>query len=200
MLWKDLPNEMTLLHSGTWLQGLLAIVVKEGCPNAAANGRYLSRVAIQNTMYYLKIRGIPMRYKFDYNRYGPICQDIVSDLQWLTADNVIKDMSSDPGKYSNYAPDKAMDEILELVSGLTPEERKTITDTTTELARLSPNDLEILAGMDYLLRDVRATGQKVRVKETVIERFIQIKRDKFTLQEIEPIYDVVARLVAPQPQ
>jgi hypothetical protein len=68
------------------------------------------------------------------------------------------------------------------------------------LARLSPNDLEILAGMDYLLRDVRATGQKVRVKETVIERFIQVKRDKFTLEEIEPIYDVIARLVAPQPQ
>jgi hypothetical protein len=191
---------MTLFLAGSWQQGLLALVVNVGAPSAAANGQNLSGVAIQNAMYYLKARGIPMRYKFDYSRYGAICQDIVTDLEWLAADEVIKDQSTNPGKNRHYTPGTAINEILEFVSDLTPEERKIITDTTTELTRLSPNELEILAGLDYLLRDVRATGQKERVKETVIERFIQVKRDKFTEEEIEPIYDIVARLVAPQPQ
>jgi hypothetical protein len=124
---------MTLFLTGSWQQGLLALVVNIGAPSAAVKGQYLSGVAIQNAMYYLKARGIPMGYKFDYNRYGAICQDIVTDMEWLAADEVIKDQSTNPGKNPHYTPGTAINEILVVVSDLTPEERKTIAGTTTEL-------------------------------------------------------------------
>lgn len=189
---------MTLLLTGDREQALLALVIKEARQVADAEDNYVGRTAIQKIMYFLKIRGIAMKYRFEIHHYGPFCQNIVTDLEWLTADNVIKDQSTNPGKYSNYAPDAAMEEILGVVSDLTEEERKIITDTTAELSRLKPKELELFATLDYLLREVTATGKKDDLKEAVIKRFVEVKKDKFTRDEIEPIYNVVARLASPQ--
>ena len=185
---------MTLLLTGERDQALLALVIKEARQIADENKRYVGRTAIQKIMYFLKARGIPMNYKFDIYHYGPYCQDIITDTDWLIVDDVIRDQSTKPDNYSNYAPYVSMDEILEVISDLSSNERDIIRDTVKALIPLEPNLLELLATLDYLLRAEKATGRKTEIKETVVKRLMEVKGAKFEQNLVESMYDTVARI------
>ena len=78
---------------------------------------YLGRTAIQKILYFLQISGVPMRYRFDIYHYGPYCDRLSRDVEWLMADGVLKDASSNTRKYSNYRPDAAAEELLQIERG-----------------------------------------------------------------------------------
>jgi uncharacterized protein YwgA len=51
----------------------------------------LGRTIIQKLCYFVKSKGVPMRYDFDMYHYGPYCQDLYYRMDDMTADNVVKD-------------------------------------------------------------------------------------------------------------
>ena len=103
---------MSLFLSRTWEHALLAKVVEEAGDIAQQNGGFLGRTAVQKIVYFLQVLEVPMRYRFDVCHYGPFCTSILGDLEWLMADGVITDISTDPGKYSKYTPGPACDELI----------------------------------------------------------------------------------------
>jgi uncharacterized protein YwgA len=181
---------MPLLFSGTWEHALLAVTAREA---AKSESGYLGRTALQKILYFLQIAGVPMRYAFDIYHYGPYCDRVSRDVELLLADGVLKDGSTSPTKYSNYRPDVGADELIESHASALLPHLNTINTVVQSLLPLEPNHLELLATLDYLYRQLRAGGGSGPWKDRVIRRFLEVKKDKFTVEEVSTGYDSMVR-------
>src|SRR5437763_925651 len=166
---------MALQLTGTWEHALLAATVKAA--SAAGATGYLGRTALQKILYFLHTSGVPMRYKFDLYHYGPYCDRISRDVEWLAADGVLKDASTNPEKYSNYRPGPSVDELLRLHS--LDQYQELINSVVKALLPLRPEDLELFATLDYIYRQLRAGGGAGPWKDKALARFFEVKNNKF---------------------
>jgi uncharacterized protein len=182
---------MPLLFSGTWEHALLAVTAREVAKCGGAC--YLGRTALQKILYFLQIAGVPMRYAFDIYHYGPYCDRVFRDVELLQADGVLKDVSLSPAKYSNYRPDAGADELIELHASALGPHLETINTVVQGLLPLEPNHLELLATLDYLYRQLRAGGGRGPWKSRVIDKFLEVKKDKFPVQVVSDGYDSMVR-------
>jgi len=176
---------MPLHLTGTWEHALLAATVKAA--ESGASG-YVGRTALQKMMYFLQVAGVPMRYRFDLYHYGPYCDRITHDVEWLIADEVIRDASSRTEKYSNYRPAVAVDELIGRHPNIN-EHSSTIRAVVGALLPMQPEHLEIISTLDYLFRLIKAGGGHGPWKERVVERFMKVKKDKHSRATVEAAYD-----------
>lgn len=179
------------LLTGTWDQALLAATVKVAAEEGASG--YLGRTALQKIIYFLQVAGVPMRYSFDLYHYGPYCERISRDVELLTADSVLADESTEPSKFSNYRPGGEADELLVAHPGVAGH-IASIRKVVHALLPLRPERLELLATLDYLYRQVKAGGGSGPWKDRVVERFISVKKQKFSRADVETAYDVMAQV------
>lgn len=182
---------MALQLTGTWEQALLAATARTATQVGA--GGYLGRTALQKILYFLQISGVPMRYRFDLYHYGPFCDLISRDVEWLLADGVLEDISSVPRKYSNYQTTAETAELLDIHSQGLEQHQSTIDSVVGALLPLQPDHLEMLATLHYLYRQLRAGGGDGPWKERVIERFMIVKKDKFKISDVRSSYDTLVR-------
>lgn len=182
---------MALQLTGTWEQALLAATAQTAAQHGV--GGYLGRTALQKTLYFLQISGIPMRYRFDLYHYGPFCEAIPRDVEWLLADGVLEDASPCPERYSNYRTAGGAEELMELHRQKLDSCRAAIELVVKALLPLRPDHLEMLATLDYLYRQLRAGGGVGPWKERVIDRFMQVKQDKFRRDDVSSSYDALAQ-------
>jgi uncharacterized protein YwgA len=180
---------MSLFLASTWEHALLATVVKEAADVAEKEGGYLGRTAIQKIVYFLQVLEVPMRYRFEVCHYGPFCNTILGDSEWLVADEVIADISPNPGKYSKFTPGAACDELIALHAEKLKDYEDRVKSTVKALLPLKPDHLELIATLDYSFREVKATLGKKPPKKKVIARFREFKGAKFKDKEIEETYD-----------
>jgi uncharacterized protein YwgA len=182
---------MPLLFSGKWEHALLAVTAQEAAKSRDSG--YLGRTALQKILYFLQIAGVPMRYSFDIYHYGPYCGRISDDVELLLADEVLKDASSSPQKYSNYRLDKGAGELIDAHAAALKPHQATISRVVETLLPLQPEHLELLATLDYLYRYLKAGGGPGPWKDRVIDRFIQVKKDRFPRAEVSAAYDSMVR-------
>lgn len=179
---------MSLVMPHRWEHALLAATVAEAarhCPDC-----YLGRTAIQKLLYFMKVLGVPMRYDFEIYHYGPFCGTIYSDIEWLTADDVINDTSNED-RYSNYRPGTNWSDLETTFHDQLQKYDATIKDVVHALSDLRPNTLELIATLDFCFRWVHGRGGNGPWKEATIEKFLQIKKDKFDRAEIERWYQTL---------
>ncbi len=180
---------MSLFLTKTWEHALLAKVVKEAAEVAQKEGGYLGRTAIQKIVYFLQVLDVPMWYRFEVFHYGPYCNSILGEMEWLMADEVITDSSSNPDKYSKFTPGPACNELIAKHQAKLQKYEDTIKNTVRALLPLRPEHLELIATLDYAFREVKATLGKKPPKTNVIARFRDFKGDRFSEKEIEETYD-----------
>ena len=184
---------MSLLFSKTRDQALLAFVIKEASERAQSSGTFVGRTALQKMLYFLNIQGVKMAYRFSIYYYGPFSENILRDVDWLMADGVLEDKSSDPNRYSNYSPGPAIDELISMHEESIESDRQTIQTVVSALIKLKPDQLELMATLDYIYRQQHASGAAGPFKERVISRFREVKREKFPQSEIETVYHMMVR-------
>jgi uncharacterized protein YwgA len=180
---------MNLLLTGTWEHALLAMVTKEAAEVTRTEGGYLGRTAIQKILYFLQALDVPMRYRFDVYHYGPFCNNILGDIEWLMADDVIVDSSNKPGKYSRYTPGSACEELIDMHADKIRDYREKIKNTVQALLPLEPDHLELIATLDYAFREKKATFGGKPPKDVVISRFREFKGTKFSEMAIYQTYE-----------
>lgn len=189
---------MELLLTGNHDQALLSMVIEEARAAAEEQNGFVGRTAVQKILYFLKTRGVPMGYRFDIYHYGPFCEDVLRDADWLLADGVIEDLSPN-GRYSNYAPGPALPQILEPHRETLEPLREKVREIVRALVPLRPEHLELIATLDYLHRWFLASGGNGPWKDRVVSRFFELKGDRFPREVVENTYDRItqAQLVAP---
>jgi uncharacterized protein YwgA len=180
---------MSLFLTKTWEHALLAKVVKEAADVAQKHGGYLGRTAIQKIVYFIQVLDVPMRYRFEVSHYGPFCNTILGDLEWLMADEVITDSSPDQQKYSKYTPGPSCDELIAKHAAKLNEYDATVKSVVKALLPLKPDHLELVATLDYAFREIKATLGKKPPKMKVIARFREFKGEKFKEKEIVETFD-----------
>lgn len=179
---------MSLVLNHRWEHALIGAVIDrsyEKCPDC-----YLGRTAIQKLLYFLNVLGVPMRYNFDIHHYGPFCQSIMHDVEWLAADGVIEDRAKD-SRYSNYKPGAAWSELAGQFNDKLNSFEEQIKSVCDALSGMSPEPLELIATLDFSYRWVRAAGGNGPWKAKTIEKFKSIKKEKFPGDEIDSWYDVL---------
>lgn len=179
---------MTLLLPHRWEHALVAATVKatsDRNPNCT-----LGRTAIQKILYFMKVLGVPMRYDFDIHHFGPFCSEVTSDVEWLLADDVIFDQSEKESA-SNYKPGRNADELSHKFSDRLDQHSSTIQMVCNALSDMSPRTLELISTIDFSYRWVKARGGIGPWKPCVVQKFKQIKKDKFTDEEIDEWYGVL---------
>jgi uncharacterized protein YwgA len=178
---------VTLLFVGNRDQALLALVIQEAQQAALKYNGIVGRTAVQKTMYFLKMSGIEMNYTFDIYRYGPFCE-IGRDIELLVADGVIQDRFDDQRKFSDYGAGEFIEELLSKHRvGLEPL-RESIRSVIEVLIPLDTRKLELVATLDYLFRQQRATAYEGTLMDRVISRFQEIKGERFPLEELSQTY------------
>jgi uncharacterized protein len=183
---------MALALTGTADQALLASVIAEARKAADQADTFVGRTAVQKMMYFLKVMGVPMSYRFSIHHFGPFCEEILRDVDWLIADDVITDRSTEP-RYSNYAPSGELDALVSKHAHALTAVRNKITGVA-QLAKCRPEKLELWATLDYLYRQARATGTNGPWKERVVSELKEIKGGKFSDEEIGQVYDTMLKL------
>lgn len=182
---------MSLLLTGTKDHALLTMVVEEAHRAAESAGGYLGRTALQKVMYFLHTSGVPMGYRFELYHYGPYCDEITRDVEWLQADGVIADRSAG-ARYPNYAPGETAGEMMAQNGKEVERYRGQVRQIVQSLVPLRPDRLELLATLDYLFRWEKATGGDGPWKERVVQRFFKVKGQKFADDEVRTAYDKMA--------
>src|SRR5262249_29954036 len=129
----------------------------------------------------------------DIHHYGPFCEEILRDVEWLLVDNAIVDRSDAPNKYSNYAPGTAIEELLSAHRNFLEPLRSYVESVVHALVPLKPTKLELIATLNYLYRKKKASGRRGSWKSSVVSRFQQIKAGKFSQEEVEKTYEVLAK-------
>lgn len=177
---------LTLPHR--WEHALLAATIAEAsqkCPGCA-----LGRTTIQKLLYFMNVLGVPMGYDFEIYHYGPFCSSIFSDVEWLMADDIINDESSDE-RYSNYRPGPNWPTLQQSFRDKLQGHESTIKDVVRAMSDMSPKTLELIATLDFCFRWVRARGGTGPWKDAAIEKFLHIKKDKFGRADIENGYQTL---------
>lgn len=181
---------MSLFFAGTQDEALLAMAVQEA--SRADGVRYLGRTALQKIMYFLKVLGVPMDYRFDIHHYGPFCNAILHDTEMLMADEVIVDLAQ-RGHYSNYAPGPNTDELLEMHAEAIEPNRERVREVVSVLAPMSPEKLELLATLHFAFATEAASGGRGPWRDRVLRRFQAFKGGKFSAEEMSGGYDALVR-------
>jgi len=139
---------MALELEHTWEHALVAATIKaakEKCPECS-----LGRIAVQKLVYFLKVMDVPMNYKFDVHHYGPYCQDIASDIEWLIADNIVTDERHTlPGNSSSYKTASEFETLSLQFSEKLKGYQPVINSICEALSDLSPKPLELEPFLAY---------------------------------------------------
>ncbi|OFX13684.1 MAG: hypothetical protein A2Z18_09680 [Armatimonadetes bacterium RBG_16_58_9] len=184
---------MSLLLTETRDQALLAMVVQAAHNAVRKRGGFVGRTAVQKIVYFLQVGGVQMNYRFKMYHYGPFCKELLDDIDWLLADEVLKDESSRQEKYSNYVPGEQIQELLSLHDEYLKKHRKAIEGIVEALAPLRPERMEEIATLYYVFRQQKAKVEGEPTKEAVVSAFVGIKSEKFPRSDVETLYDVMSK-------
>lgn len=182
---------MAFLISETKDQAILTMVIQEASKIAKQKDKYVGRTALQKILYFLKVLDVKISYRFEIYHYGPFCSEILNDVDILMADEVIKDISSTPDKYSNYEPSINADELLAKHKDI-EDVRAKVRLLVNALIPCTPEQLELLATLDYLYRWFKASGGSGPYKEMIVNELLRIK-DKFDKESVSKYYDVLVK-------
>lgn len=169
---------MSLLFTSTYDQALLAKVIGEAQSVVQKRNGFVGRTSVQKLMYFLKILDVPMGYTFRLHHFGPFSPEIMTDVDFLVADDVIVD-EAPKEDYSNYKPSGNFDELTEKYQEKIDPHNDKITDVVEVFAPLHPEQLELLTTIDFLYRSKKATGHQGPFRKFVLKELERVKKEKF---------------------
>ena len=149
---------------------------------------FLGRTALQKIVYFLQVCRVPMKYRFDVHHYGPFCSQILSDVDWLEANNVVVD-SSDSTRFSNYRIGKNGSALVKAFADDVEPFREAVRRIVSVLVPMELTQLELYSTLHYAYRELKFTRSSTPSKDEVIERFRKFKDDKFDSKRIVDAYE-----------
>ncbi len=178
---------MNLSLEHRWEHALLAETIAKASEKTSS---YLGRTAVQKLIYFMQVLGVPMRYRFEIYHYGPFCSDILQDVEWLIADDVVTDTANE-GRYSKYSSGASYNDLRSQYAENLDNYSDQINDVIEAMGDLDPDTLELLATLHFSFRWVKARGGNGPWKELTIAKFKSIKKEKFEDSQIVGWYDTL---------
>lgn len=183
---------MPLAIARTPEQAFLALVIRELGQLGGGEPPKLSGRALQHVLYLLAVAGLRSMYRFAIGPDGPFSEDIVRDLDWLVADDVVVSRAVGAEAREEYGLGPNLNELLakhHAVESLRSDIRRIL----ESLDPLQPRRLELLVGTHYAYQLDRATGSREGLRKArVADRVKRMKGETFSDPEIGQAYDSLA--------
>lgn len=170
-------------------QAYVALVVQEAGEVPGNEGRSLGRTTLQKVLYFLQVRGVPVRYKFDVHHFGPFCAEILQDAEWLSAFDVIEDNSDSPEKHSDYRITDSGAKLLDTFAQDLQSHRATVKSIVSALVPMDTDELELISTLHYVFREIAASKEESPSREEVKTRFKEFKKSKFQDARIDSAWE-----------
>lgn len=157
---------------------------------------YLGRTALQKLAYFSKELGVPIPCSFEIYTYGPYSDAITFDVDSLLADDVLVDASRD-SKYSNYKLGATANDFFRQIDADIEAWLKMIDTVVSVFSGFTPQELELIATLHFVAQRQRTISKTIPARESVVDEFRQIKKDKFPAEKVNSWYDALknARLI-----
>jgi uncharacterized protein len=179
-----------LAYSDDLLSAFTAAIIRSYEEHVGGR-HYLGRTAIQKLVYFAKTLGVPIPCSFEIYTYGPYSDSVTFSVDSMLADDVLKDISNVPHKYSNYRLGDNADEILNAYKPLIDPYQRVIDDVVQSLGNFEPQQLELVATLHFIHQRLKQILRREPSKEQVLEDFRRIKKDKFGREEVDSFYNAL---------
>ena len=179
-----------LAYSDDLLSAFTAAIIRSYEKHVGGR-HYLGRTAIQKLVYFAKTLGVPIPCSFEIYTYGPYSDSVTFSVDSMLADDVLKDISNVPHKYSNYRLGDNADEILNAYKPLIEPYQCVIDDVVQSLGNFEPQQLELVATLHFIHQRLKQILRREPSKEQVLEDFRRIKKDKFGREEVDSFYNAL---------
>jgi len=116
------------------------------------------------------------------------------DVERMVAYGILKDLSNDRQRYSDYRPGPDAKRILDEDRGAVDMYAPTIRKVTGLFKDLKPETLELISTLHFIDRRLRATGTGDAPRDQVLAEFHSVKADKFEKWKVEDAFDAMRRV------
>lgn len=185
---KKVSEQMELLFSDNILSAFLVEIVRIFEKRFPTH--YLGRTATQKLIYFSRVVGVPIPCSFEIYNYGPYSDEVTFAVDSLLADEVLKDVSLNPSKYSNYKLNDSGFQFRPEISEYISPYLERIDRVICSLGRFEPPQLELLATLHFIAKKIQSLGGEA-TKNTVMNDFFKVKGNKFSADEVSSWYDAL---------
>lgn len=179
-----------LAYSDDLRSAFIAAIVRSYEKSVGA-GHFLGRTAIQKLVYFAKTLGVPVPCSFEIYTYGPYSDAVTFSVDSMLADDVLKDASKAPNKYSNYRLGDNAKELLNTYQADIEPHQREIDAVVQSLGSFEPQQLELVATLHFIHQRLKHILRQSPPKDKVLEEFRRIKKDKFRLDEVDGFYNAL---------
>ena len=179
-----------LVYSDNLLSAFTAAIIRSHQQHVS-DRHYLGRTAVQKLVYFAKTLGVPIPSSFEIYTYGPYSDSVTFSVDSMLADDVLKDISTIPQKYSNYRLGPNADEILNAYRSAIEPYRHVIDAVVQSLGNFDPEQLELVATLHFLHHKLKHILRKDPSEQQVLEEFRRVKKNKFGEEEVEAYYNAL---------
>lgn len=144
----------------------------------------LGRTALQKLVYFSKSVGVPVSYRHVIYHYGPYCDEIPGDIDYLIADGLIQDTSANPKCSSYIATEESAQLLKKYEAELRPFDLN-LQALTSSIDVGNSTYLELLSTLHFGYNELKAKSGDLPTKEQIVKRFVEIKEGKFADEEVQ---------------
>ncbi len=162
------------------------------------SGTLPGKKVIQKLVYFLKEAGLPVRFRFRWDKWGPYSQELADYVDDLAAEGLVKSTPTPvpfshegtSGVQYNYSLTSKGNET---VPKLTPsnEEVEKISRIFKLVKEVSWQNLELYASVHYLVKFYSTRSDKMALPEGLDDLMEVYKPGRFSSQDVRAVYYVL---------
>ncbi len=162
------------------------------------SGTLPGKKAIQKLVYFLKEVGLPVRFRFQWDKFGPYSQELAYYIDDLVAEGLVKSSPTTirlpqhqaEGVQYNFSVTEKGGEILSEVN-LSRDETAKIQEVLKLVREVSPQNLELYASVHYLVKFYSTKSERMRFPEGLDDLMDLYKPGRFTSQQVKAVYHIL---------
>ena len=161
-----------------------AIITAVVC-RAGQDGK-IGRTVLQKIVYFLKAKGVPVRYKFDIQHYGPYSQDLYFRMDDLVAEEIVCDVSVSHSR-SEYQRGPKAEMLLEEHKIALDKYQDDTSIVLEQFNGISSEEMGLLATTHYIQCSHTIFYNAPPEKNLVVRQVMKMKK-RFTREQVEDAY------------
>ncbi len=162
------------------------------------SGTLPGKKVIQKLVYLLKESGLPVRFRFQWDKWGPYSQELAYYVDDLVAEGLVNSTPTPvrlphegaSGVQYNYSLAGKGSEILPKLTPSTEEVEK-ISRVLKLAKEISWQNLELYASVHYLVKFYSTRSDRVALPEGLDDLMEVYKPGRFSSQEVRAVYYVL---------
>ncbi|SRR6266446_2325044 len=162
------------------------------------SGTIPGKKVIQKLVYFLKEAGLPVRFRFQWHKFGPYSEELAYYVDDLVAEGLVQSIPTPIGlneddasglQYNFRLTEKGKGILSDL--RIQTQEAKKVQLILDLMKDVSPQNFELYASVHYLVKFYSTKQERTRFPEGLDSLMEDYKPGRFTSQNVRAAYHVL---------